>query len=343
MENLELHKALESFEKAIDSFPASQNVTTFYSIEKLLSFREHEIMSNFLGEDQLKKANRLIYKLQDAIAICKTGNLEEGISLFQSVKKNIVGLSENATNYVNLYYLSGMAYYHYRSGNLKDALDFTWEEISKTEHLEAKGAITLHIRRAGHILNVVKILNSCKRIDETIRLSLGNTLYALNGNTDFMPVGHWNHTLLDFIPYIRQRFFDICFLNTVEIIVENQKKINYNDDYFYKHFYSQIPDFEVTNNNLAMIYNWLYIQRLNREEHKKDYVLNAIEFCQVNFDYTFDVLKLSLLPKIIEILKSSSLKMDFKEIVISKINNYVINKLQSKNKLKEKVCNLILE
>lgn len=344
METVQTKKALQLFLKEIDTFPSSSERSTFYSIEKLLSLKENDIFKEFLGEEQLKKAFKLIFQAQEAIKLCKNGELEEGYRLFEVVQEKRVQLSENASHYVYLYYLSGIAYYHYRKGDFNKALECTWEEILQTQFLEAKGATTLHYRRAGHILNAVKLLSSSNRVEEALQYSLGNVLYAINGDTSMMPKGEWNHQLLDFVPYIRQRFLDICFLNTVEILIENQELENKLDISFYSKYLSQIPDFEVTNNNLAIMYNFLYLQKLYSQKKNHQFIIDAIEFLQVNFDYTFDVLKLSICSKMISLIKSTDdLDRVQKKEALTKINDYISENLNSKPPLKQSVCNLIIE
>jgi hypothetical protein len=343
METLDLCKELEAFVEAIDSFPASDEKSQFYNIEKLLSTKEYGLLNDFFGEEEHKKALRLIHKAQEAIKLCKIGELDKGYAEFQDMQEKAKALSKNASLYAQLYYLSGLAYYHFKRGDFQIALEYTWEEIKETEKLEEKGATTLHYRRAGHVGNATKILYVSGKIAEATKLLLGDILYSLNGDTSLMPVGNWNHKLLDFIPYIRQRYFDISFLNAIEKLVEKQGNSGEEDYFFYQNVFSKIPDFEVKNNNSAIIHNWLYLQRLYYDKSYKEFVLCFIEFCEVPFDSTFDLLKLVLLPKIILLMKNSNTNIDFKDKGSFKINNYIRKKINSKQFLKQRVCNLILE
>jgi hypothetical protein len=343
MEILELHKELEAFVEAIDSFPASETKSQFYNIEKLLSIREYDILKDFFGEIEYKKSIKIILKYQDAIAICKNGELEKGYREFQEVQGKSKILSNNAFHYTQLWYLSGMAYYFFRKENYHKALLFTWKEIQETEKLESKGATTLHYRRVGHIGNAIKILNTSGNTDEAVKYALGDLLYTLNGDVSLMPKGNWNRKLFDFLPYNRQRHFDVSFLTIIEMAIEKQNTEKYNESFFYQNIYDKIPDFEVTNNNMAMIYNWLYLQKLYNQKLYKDFIYDSIEFCKVPFDYSFDVLKLSIFSKIIFLLKKSRVNDIYRDKSNLKINDYIQDKLQSKQPLKERVCNLIFE
>jgi hypothetical protein len=343
MENLEIRKSLEEFIEAIDTFPTSNTKSQFYNIEILGSSKENAQLNEFLGDVEFNKSLRLIHYAQEAIKLCKMGNLEDGFKIFQNVEQKSKDLSENALQYINLYYLSGIAYYHYRTKDYKLSLECTWKEIEETGKLEKKGVSNLHYRRVGHIGNAVKILFVSGKIEDSATLALGMLQYTLNGNISSMPAGEWNDKLLDIIPYVRQRYIDLCFLNIIEMALEKQNDIQYNNNFYNDNVFSKIQDFEVTNNNLAMIYNWLYLQKLYTKQHYKDFILDMIEFCQVPFDYSFDVLKLSHLSKIISFLNSSKTDDKFIEKAKLKINNYILNNLNSKQSLKDKVCDLIFE
>ena len=343
METLELYKELEAFVEAIDSFPTSDEKSMFYDSEKLLSIREFDLLKVFFGESEHKKALRLIHKAQEAVKSCKFGDLEFGYNEFQEVQEKSMALSENAHQYVQLYYLSGMAYYYYRKGNYSLALEFTWKEIKETELLEADGAITLHYRRVGHIYNAIKLLHESGKYEEATKWALGDLLYTLNGDTSIMPKGNWNTNTFDFIPYLRQRHFDKSFLSIVEFEIEKHGNPIYGDSFFYQNIFAKIPEFEVTNNNSAMIYNWLYLQKMYHQNLHQEFINSSIEFCQEQFDYTFDLLKLSLVSKIIVLLKKSNIETCLREKSNTKINEYIQLKLKSKQPLKENICHLIFE
>ncbi len=341
MENLELHKELKAFVEAIDSFPASEPKSMFYDTEALLSIKEFDLLKDFFGESEHKKALRLINKAQEAVQACKSGApLEDTFLAFQEVKSKIPDLSENAQSYAQLYYLSGMAYYYYRKENFLVALNFTFDEIKKTELLEMKGATTLHYRRIGHIYNVIKLLYELGEVEEATKYSLGDLLYTINGDTSLLPDGIWNHESLDFIKYLRQRHFDKSFLSSVEFAIEKYNDTTYGRSFFYNNLFSKIPEFDVTNNNLAMLHNWLYLQKLYDKNMYKEFILNTIEFCQESFDYTFDILKLYLLSQIISLLKTTN---NINEKNKQKINDYILLTLQSKRTLKENVCSIMFE
>ena len=343
MENLDLHKELEAFVEAIDTFPASEEKSKFYSIERIGAEKELKIIEEFFHEDQYKKILQLIIKSEEAIRLCKLGTLEAGYQEFQSVDKEAKILSKDAYQYVRLYFLSGLAYYFYKKGDFDRALQYTWKEIEEIENLEIKGLTILHFRRVGHIGNAIKILYTSGQIEPTITLALGNFLYSINGNKVLMPTGVWNPELLNHIPYIRQRYIDISFLNIIEMTLDKHADSIYDNDFFNRQVFKMIPEFEVTNNNLAMIHNWLYLQKLYYQKDYQKFIINLIEYCKEPFDCTFDILKLSHLSKIILLIKIAKMNNNFKNMANPKLNNYIQRKLMSKQLIKEKICHSIFE
>lgn len=343
MENLDLHRELEAFVEAIDTFPASEEKSKFYKLENIGLAQESALLDNYLGELEHRKALSLILKAQEAISLCKKSEIELGFEKFNEVYSKIPSLSSEAGKYANLYYLSGMAYYYFKIENYHKSLEFTWKELHETEKLEKMGITMLHYRRAGHVGNVIKILYKLGNIEEAVKLMLADLLYTLNGDTALMPQGEWNHELLNIIPYIRQRYFDISFLNVTEKWIQGRGNYKYNDTYIYNEVFSKIPEFEVTNNNLAMIYNWLYLQKMYYQNFTNEFILNSIEFFRVPFDSSFDSLKLSVLSNIIKLLKHSEIEKNLKEKYGIQINNYILNNLNSKQILKDNICNFIFE
>ncbi|MES2518849.1 MAG: hypothetical protein V4585_12120 [Bacteroidota bacterium] len=337
-----IQQELERFSEMIDSFPTSEKESKFYHIESILSPIEYNLFKVFFGEQEYKKALSLVLEAQEAIKKCKADDLEGGYEKFQEVKRKSEQLSEKAKQYVTLYYLSGIAYYHFRRKDFDQAINYTLREIQETESIENKGATSLHYRRTGHVINLIKIFKASHQAEKAIPLFLGSLKYLLNGNADLMPKGGWNSELLNFIPYVRQRSFDIFFIEAVDTLI-NLQADNEHQELLFRTLFMEIPDFEPQNNNQAMLYNWLYLQRLYHQKNYLDFVKDCTEFCQTPFDNSFDSLKLSLLANIIQIsqlhLKESGLQKQLKR----KINDFIQTKLASPDHLKNNVCHLIIE
>lgn len=341
MEQQLIQQELENFVGMIDSFPASDSVSKFYRIESLLSPIEDSTLELFFGKVEYNKALKLIYEAQDAIKKCKIGDLDIGFNDFQTVYSKSLSLSINGHQYVNLYYLSGLAYYYYRKQDFTKALSYTLEEIQETQDIESKGATILHYRRTGHVLNLIKIFQSMNENDKVLELSFGLIQYLLIGDKTFMPDGNWESYLLNYVPYIKQRALDITFMQTVDIFI----KYGDNDamkSLIFWNVFDKLPEFEPQNDNQAMIYNWIYLQKHFFNNRYTEFINESIEFCQTPFDSSFDSLKLSLLPNIIY-LNNINRNSKYSYKLNNEIKNFTINKLSSSEYLKNYVYELMLE
>jgi tetratricopeptide (TPR) repeat protein len=342
MEHQLIQQELERFSEMIDSFPASDAASKFYHIESIVSPIEYNLFKVFFGEEEYSKAMNLVLEAQEAIKKCKSGKLEEGYNKFESVNIESAQLTEKAQQYVKLYYLSGLAYYYFRKKDFDKAIEYTVQEIQETEVIEHMGATSLHYRRTGHVLNLIKIFKATNDTSKAIPLFLGALSYLLNGDSTLMPIGGWNSDLLNFIPYVRQRCFDIFFIDAVDTLIHYQADEDHKNTLIEKLF-MQIPDFEPQNNNQAMHYNWLYLQRQFYQKNYGEFIKDCIEFCQMPFDNSFDSLKLSLLANIIKVSRTHLEGTNLQQQLIGKINTFIQTKLASPDHLKNNVCHLIIE
>lgn len=343
MEHQLIQQELERFSEMIDSFPTSDAVSKFYHIESIVSPIEYNLFKVFFGEEEYAKALNLVLEAQEAIKKCKFGDLEEGYNKFESVKTASEKLSEKAHQYVKLYYLSGLAYYYFRKKDFDKAISYTLQEIQETEVIEHMGATSLHYRRTGHVLNLIKIFKATNDIQKAIHLFLGTLSYLLDGNATLMPAGGWNSDLLNFIPYVKQRCFDIFFIDAVDTLI-NYQADDESKEILIEKLFMKLPDFEPQNNNQAMHYNWLYLQRqFYQKKNYEEFIKDCSEFCQMPFDNSFDSLKLSLLANIIKVSHTHLEGTTLQKKLISKINNFIHTKLASPEHLKNNVCHLIIE
>lgn len=343
MEQQLIEHELEKFLETIGTFPASEKESKFYNIESVVTPIEQNMFKQFFGEEEYRKAIHLILQAQEAIKKCKSDALEEGLLQFNEVRKKSEKLSDRTQQYVFLFYLSGVAYYYFRKKDFAKAIAYTLDEIKETESVENKGATSLHYRRTGHLINLIKIFKVSNQIENTIPLFVGALNYLLNGNNQRMPQGTWNSDSLNLIPYVRQRSFDIFFIEAVDML------ISLKDDYGYKkrfveELFMQVESFEPQNNNQVMIYNWLYLQKLFMNHDYANFVKDCSEFCQVSFDSSFDSLKLSLLANVVQITQEHLEKdTHLQKQLSTKINDFIISKLSVSEHLKENVCHLIYE
>jgi hypothetical protein len=324
---------------AINNFPISEAQSVFHDVDKIISLGQVKRLKEMFGEKEYATILELGRQAQEGVNLCKRGNLEKGHLKMQSANQTAMKLSENAYQYFHIYYLSCVAYYHFKQKDYKIALASTWQEIEEIEQFEAKGIQTLHYRRSGgRMLNIVKVLFVSGQTEVATKLLLGIFLYVLNGDSSGISKANWNQEKLNIIPYVRQRYIDIIFQQIIEISLDFQ---GLDEAYFYQNIFSKIPSFEVTNNNLAIINNWLYLQKMYHDGLKNDFILNTIHFCEEPLDSSFDILKLSLISQVIIMAKRTNLNGKIIENWEVSIRNYIHNQLRVNSILKEKVYRLI--
>lgn len=331
--NSQFHK----FIGAIDSFPISNTKSAYYDVDVIISPKQVRNLKNLLGETQYANILELGRQAQDGVNLCKKGNVEEGYLKMLDAHSKASTLSEMGFQYFHIYYLSCIAYYYFKQRNFEKALSYSWQEIEEIEEFETvTGIDTLHYRRAGgRILNIVKVLFVSGQSDSAIKLLLGIFLYALNGDSSLLAKANWNQNKLNIYPYVRQRYVDIIF----QQIIENEILFQHNNDsYFYEYIYRRIPEFEVNDGSRLVLYNWLKLREYYHEGLYKSFIKGTIAFCKTPLDMTFDILKLSLISKMILLIKQHESAM-IKEIG-ELIKNYIV-RLRVNPNLKEKVLQSI--
>jgi hypothetical protein len=336
MRKIITYSGLQKFVKAIDSFPLSKSKSDFYDVDKIITIRQVKELKEIFGEEEYKEILNLAHIAQEGVNMCKVGDLEKGFLKMKSAKKLAQNLRSEAYLYFHIYYLSCTSFYYFKIKKYETALELAWQEIDEIEKFESIGVPTLHYRRAGgRMLNIIKVLNVSGQKESAINLLLGIFLYALKGENSLIPRANWNQEKIDIIPYARQRYIDILFQQIVEASLDYS---TLSDTFFYENVYSKISEFEVSNNNLAIIHNWLFIQKIYSKALYKDFIRQSIDFLKEPTDSTYDILKISLLSKIRLIIQNSDLDNSTIEKCEIDICNYIKNGLFLNSKFKEKVC-----
>lgn len=336
MKKIIIHTGLQKLVKAIETFPISKSTSDFYDVDKIITIRQVKQLKEIFGEEEYTEILNLGRIAQEGVNICKLGDLEKGYLKMKSAKELALNLRNEAYHYFHIYYLSCISYYYFKLKKYETALALAWQEIDEIEKFESIGVLTLHYRRAGgRMLNIVKILNASGQKEAAINLLLGIFLYALKGDSSLIPRANWSQEKIDIIPYARQRYIDIIFQQIVETSFDY---LTIDDSFFYENVYSKISEFEVHNNNLAIIHNWLFLQKIYSKGSYNDFISKSIDFLKEPSDSTYDILKLSLLSKARWITQNSGLDNNTIEKCEVAICTYIQNSLFLNSKFKDKVC-----
>lgn len=325
MKKMFIHTELQKFVKSIDSFPISKSKSDFYDVDKIITVRQIKELKGIFGEVEYTEIINLGRIAQQGVNMCKLGDLEKGYLKMKSANELALNLRSEAYHYFHIYYLSCTSYYYFKQKNYENALELAWQEIDEIEKFESIGVPTLHYRRAGgRMLNIIKVLNVSGQNEAATNLLLGIFQYTLNGNSSLIPRANWNQEKMDIIPYARQRYIDILFQQIVETSLDY---LTLNDSFFYENVYSKIAEFEVYNDNLAIIHHWLYLQKIHFEGLYSDFICKSIDFLTKPLDSTFDILKLAILLKIRLVIQNSGLDNSMVEKCEITICTYIQNGL----------------
>lgn len=336
MRKIITYTGLQKFVKAMESFPISKSKSDFYDVDKIITIRQIKQLKEIFGEEEYEEILNLGRIAQEGVNICKLGDLEKGFLKMKSAKELAQNLRSEAYLYFHIYYLSCTSFYYFKLEKYETALELAWQEIDEIEKFESIGVPTLHYRRAGgRMLNIIKVLNVSGRKEAAINLLLGIFLYALKGDSSLIPRANWSHEKIDIIPYARQRYIDIIFQQIVETSFDY---LTVDDSFFYENVYSKISEFEVHNNNSAIIYNWLFLQKIYSKGSYNDFISKSIDFLKGPMDSTYNILKLSVLFKIRLIIQNSGLNNSTIQKCEIDTCNYIKNGLFLNSKFKDKVC-----
>lgn len=343
MENTDLYTEIDFFVDTLASVPASDNKSMFYNIDRILSSKNDNLFMELIGKEQYNKSLKMVNDLGKTVEICKEGMLEIGHKQFIELSKKSRYLNQEAKSYFNIYYLSGIAYYYYRIGNFEKAIACIFEELGEIEKFESMGVKNLHYKRIGVMINLIKIYSTNNNLDEATQLYLNLLLYLINGSTQPVDSGKWDAQLLESTPYIKQRALDLVFMDAINASITSKNIQTDYLTYYFEKVFSKIPDIEIDNNNQAMIWNWLYLQKLHHEKEYAQFVKDCLSFLKTEFDNSFDISKLALLSQIVSIINKLEIQQEKKSVLHSKINDFIQTKLVLLQYQKSKICSMLTE
>ncbi|OKS87433.1 hypothetical protein [Mucilaginibacter polytrichastri] len=210
---------------------------------------------------------------------------------------------------INLYRLSGWAYYHFCTHNYKTAESNLLQGLAESAVLEANGLELLIYRRIEQVINLINIYfaqkDYVKAVDACRRMSfilLKNTHYNCFG-------GDWSNYKLDAVPYLKEIMLNTAFKLIVRKNLECRVNKQYGELYFQKNIYAHLNNFPVNSYNKFVIKQWLGIKRQATENANSKRYRNAIfSFLadnEIGGDY--DTFKASALVQILG--ESNYLKM----------------------------------
>lgn len=343
MENTVLHTEIESFVDTLSSVPASNNKSMFYNIDRILSSKNDNLFMELIGKEQYNQSLKMVNDIGRAVEICKEGKLEIGHNQFIELSEKSRVLNSEAKSYFNIYFLSGIAYYYYRIGNFEKAINCIFEEIDEIEKFESMGVKNLHYKRVGVIINLIKIHITTNNIDEATQLYSNLLLYLINGNIRPVNYGTWDALLLESTPYIKQRALDLVFMDAINASMTYKNTQLDCLSYYFEKVFSKIPDIEVDNNNQAMIWNWIYLQKLYHKKQYIQFVKDCMNFLKTEFDNSFDISKLALLLEIVTLINGLDIQQKHKSVLHAKINDFIQTKLILLQYQKTKICSMLSE
>lgn len=334
---------LSALASAFSHFPESSSASTVdYDTGKLINLlREKEVLEVCnASTEQWTLVNDIDIALG---AVVKDLVLNNQIELAIQEYYRLVQRIENETS-GNLYIyakqgaLSVISLYHYKKGEWDKAIDYTVECICLNDYLIEQGMNSLCLRVYEQNKNISRVLLRAGRIEEGYQLIRNLFDYLFNGTNNGLygsTLKHdefWKKSFL-----IRETYAYEMFC----MIVEDMLRFNIDaPEFLFPQEWFDPLEFEVDNINRQVIYNYMYLLKSLKNNDFEDFVDSFIYYMSEEISVYYEIFKLSLLVETSKVLHRSGTgeKLD----ALSKVNDFISEKLKTSQKLNEFALNLYI-
>jgi hypothetical protein len=288
---------------AIKNFsPAPKTAATTINDAKIYELLLAKQMDAKISVEKRIEAQKICNVYLNGVVLCRKKAVAEskqafikGDTLFAAI------IDANQAAIINLYRLSGWAYYHFCTQDYQTAERNLLQGLKESAVLEANGLDLLIYRRIEQVINLINIYfaqkDYVKAVDACRRMSfilLKNTHYNCFG-------GSWSKDKLDAVPYLKELMLNTAFKLIVKKNLECRGNKKYGEIYFYRNVYSHLDNFEVNSYNKFVIMQWLSIKRqatLNgNSEHCRRAMVSFLVDHELGGDY--DTFKASVLVQVL--------------------------------------------
>lgn len=223
--------------------------------------------------------------------------------------------------------LSVKALLFYKLGCHAEALAATHECIALNDILVQNGMHSLLYRCMEQNKNIARIYQKqgMKSLSEALLKTIFNFLFngqvsegVLQGSVEIYKQS-WKKSLT-----LRESYTYELFRITVEDGLRNNAP---QPETAKKTWFSEL-EFDVTNSDRQVIYNWIYINNQLADNNYKEYIESIIYFMKQRINFSYDPLKIHLIHDLCALVKGS--QYSNKVVLMSKLVRFMDNKVHAK-------------
>ncbi|MET3502922.1 hypothetical protein ABIC45_004546 [Mucilaginibacter rubeus] len=312
-----------------------QNMT--YDFKKVLIVSENKELKQLINSKQKpKEIDKIRILKEEYEKLVVPLNLKEDntvlrklIKLDRRVESDFDG---DSYLYLKQWGLSVWGLYYYKNENFGKAKSKLIECIALNEFLIGKGLKTAIFRIFEQNMNLSAIYIQEGRIKEGLRLKNHLLQYLSNGKSSKMLVSRMfkDNPLYHSHIYIREGCLYQLFRKMAAWPLDHRKDF-YDDFFVFKLFFDKISMKEDTNDREIMKF-WIYIKRNFYKGNYEKYKDAFTQFMNTTLSYKFDILKLSLISDILQMVESS--EIGYENDFYTLTNTFISEKLIGINEFK---------
>jgi tetratricopeptide (TPR) repeat protein len=288
---------------AIKNFsPAPKTEATTINDAKIYELLLAKQMDAKISAEKRIEAQKICNVYLNGVVLCRKKAVAESKQAFIKGDNLFASITDaDQAAIINLYRLSGWAYYYFCTGDYQTAESNLLQGLKESAILEANGLNLLIYRRIEQVINLINIYfaqkDYVKAVDACRRMSfilLKNTHYDCFG-------GSWSNDKLDAVPYLKEMMLNIAFKLIIKKNMECRGNKKYGEAYFYCNVYSHLNNFEVNSYNKFVIRQWLNIkQQAIAKGNSKNYKKAKLDFlADKDLSTDYDTFKASVLVQVL--------------------------------------------
>jgi len=303
----------------VEKFPPSLNESTMlYDYGKLAQIlQEKELDSLVKDKNMIELAHNLSRKFNPLTQkiLQKSDSDDQILLLYQEVQHEIEKhLSGPLYIFATQWGYSILALLFYKNGDYDNAINKSLECIILNDYLIRSGISTLLMRAAEQNKNVIRVLFRSADWKTAGSFAHDFLMYLFNGNCKlqngqiFFEKKYWKKN-----EYAREGYCYECFRSMVSLAIHTEKRLDVSAQELFTLIFSNL-DFEVTNPDRQIIYDWLQLKKLCFSGEYKKFKKEFVSFMMTPLSKIYDILKISIILDVQKHLTNSKLTPITKQI-----------------------------
>ncbi|WPV01572.1 hypothetical protein SNE26_07270 [Mucilaginibacter sp. cycad4] len=304
---------------AVEKFPPSLNESTMlYDYNKLAQILREKELSNLVKDSEmLELAHTLSSKFNPLTQqiLQKSISNDQILLLYQEIQQEIgQQLSGLLYIFATQWGYSVIALLYYKNGDYHNAINKSLECIILNEYLIRSGVSTLLMRAAEQNKNVIRVLFRSNDWKNAGSYAHDFLMYLFNGNCEFQngqiffEKKFWKKN-----EYVREGYCYECFRSIVSLAIHSEKQLGVSAQDLFTHIFSNL-DFEINTPDRQIIYEWLQLKKLCFSGEYGKFKNEFVAFMSTPISKIYDILKISIILDVQNLLNNSELTPTTKQI-----------------------------